>query len=159
MHPSSFTGDRLPLGQKVAKLPVVDLDAIIEVQGDLLVRVVAELLIEARQFRLFFLRSSSSFSSFLRAEEVPAVSTSSPEVFDSGVQFALQRRNIRTAHPGEGGLIVAVQIDQAFERFVFAAGKEPVDRPSLVGLEVVFEEARAEITADGFDGSFAPFGR
>jgi hypothetical protein len=55
-------------------------------------------------------------------------------------------------------LVVAVQVDQALEGFVFAAGEAPVDRALLVGLQVVFEELVGEVAAEGVSGGFGFFG-
>lgn len=43
----ALAGDGLNLGQQIAELAIVDLHAVVEVEGDALVGMVAQLLVEA----------------------------------------------------------------------------------------------------------------
>ena len=68
--------------------------------------------------------------------------------------FALKWNDVLAPHPRERALVVAVQVDQALEGLLLAAREEPVDGALLVGLQVVLEEAVAEVAANGFRDSF-----
>ena len=52
-----------------------------------------------------------------------------------------------------------MQVDQTLEGLLFAAGEEPVDGPVLVALQVVLEEAVAEVAADGVAARLIVSGR
>ena len=54
--------------------------------------------------------------------------------------------------------MVAVQVDQALEGFLFAAGEEPVDRAVFVGLEVLLVEPAGQVAAERVLRGFALFG-
>jgi hypothetical protein len=51
-----------------------------------------------------------------------------------------------------------VQVDQALEGLLLAAGEAPVDRALLVGLQVVLEELVGEVAADGVARGLAALG-
>ena len=54
---------------------------------------------------------------------------------------------VAVPHAAHGVLVVAVEVDEGFEAVFLTGVKEPVDRPFLVGLAVVFEEIIEEILA------------
>ncbi|NKB16658.1 MAG: hypothetical protein HC774_07065 [Sphingomonadales bacterium] len=54
--------------------------------------------------------------------------------------------------------MVAMEIDKALECALLAAGEEPVDRSALVGLQMIFEEALREVTANGVTRLLATVG-
>ena len=74
------------------------------------------------------------------------------QLFDAGGDLALQRDDVFGAHARQRALVVAVQIDQALEGLLLAAGEQPVDGPLLVGLQVILEELVAEVAADASRG-------
>ena len=59
----------------------------------------------------------------------------------------LQRDHVLGAHPGQRAFVVAVQIDEALEGLLLTAREQPVDGALLVGLQMVLEEAVAEVAA------------
>ena len=52
-----------------------------------------------------------------------------------------------------------MEVDEALKGFLLSACKEPVDGAFLVGLQVVFEEAVAEVAAEGVTAGFVFSGR
>ena len=81
------------------------------------------------------------------------------ELLQAGRHLALERDHVLAPHPRQRALVVAVEVDQALEGLLLAAGKEPVDGALLVGLQVVLEELVVEVAADGVAAGLVLLGR
>ena len=160
LQPSVFLpSHRLHLSQQIPKLAVVDLDPVIQVQADALVCVVAQELVELAELFLLLAHGVQLFLHLVPHAGGAGIVSFLLQVFDPGLVFALQRSDVHGPHTGQGGFIVAVQIDQALEGLVLAAGKQPVDGPLLVYFQVVvLEELVADVAADGIYGFFTLLG-
>ena len=154
----SFPRNRLHFRQQVAEFAVIDFHAVVQVQGDAHVGIMAEFIIEFGEFGLFLFEHIDFFLEFALVRGGGGGFLFIIQKFDAGADIALQRGDIEAAHPGQGGFIIAVEIDQAFKGLLLAAGKQPVDGAFFIGFEMVFEKAGAQISADGVDGVFAAFG-
>ena len=119
----------------------------------------AQLFVEGSSSACCFLRSSCSFSSFLRCAGRLAAGLVVFELVDAGGDLALKRNDVLGAHPGQRAFVVAVQVDEALEGPLLAAGEQPVDGPLLVDLQVVLVEPGGEVAADRFPGLLARSGR
>jgi hypothetical protein len=60
----------------------------------------------------------------------------------------LKGDDVLGAHPGQRAFVVAVQVDEALEGPLLAAGKQPVDWSLLVHRQVVLVEPGSEVAAD-----------
>ena len=79
------------------------------------------------------------------------------ELVGVAIELGAERDDVQGAHARQGAGVVAVQIHQALEGLLFAGAEQPVDRALFVGLQVIFEEAAAQITAQGIAAAFAFF--
>ena len=95
-----------------------------------------------------FLRSSCSFWSFLRWRGAGRLGLVAFQLVDAGGDLALERDDVLGAHPGQRAFVVAVQVDEALEGPLLAAGEQPVDGPLLVHRQVVLVEPGGEVAAD-----------
>lgn len=124
-HCSSLlsTCHRLHLGQQLPKLTIVHLHAVIEIERDAPVCVVFELVVEGTEFGALLVELGEFLfqaaflgggvgSGFLLFELRGVVAV-----------FAEQGGDVFGAHPCECACVVAVQVDEAFKRFVLAGAE------------------------------------
>ena len=131
IHDSSCVPrDGLDLGQQIAELAVVDLHAVVEIQADTLVGIVAELLVEGLQFGLLLAELVPLLGQPLAlrgrgglGDVVASWSRREASLPWSGMTYSVRMRDGRA-------LVVAVQVDEALEGPLLAAGEEPVDGPA-----------------------------
>ena len=148
-HSSSFPPViGLDLGQQVAELAVVHLHAVVEVEADLLVGSVLQLFLEGEQFGLLLLEVVLLLLELLAVTGAGRLGLVAFELFDAGGDLALERDDVLGAHPGQRAFVVAVQVDEALEGPLLAAGEQPVDWPLLVHRQVVLVEPGGEVAAD-----------
>ena len=81
------------------------------------------------------------------------------ELFDAGVEFALEWNHVFGSHAGQRAVVVAVQVDKALEGLLLAAAEHPVDGAFLVSLRVVFEKFAAKIAPNRFAARLVLLGR
>ncbi|MOA47405.1 hypothetical protein D3C78_1700370 [compost metagenome] len=66
-----------------------------------------------------------------------------------GIELGCQRNDVLGTHARQGAFVIAVQVDQTLEGFVFTGAKKPIDGALLVGFQVILEELGAQVAADG----------
>src|SRR5690606_674733 len=145
----------LNLCQQITELAVVHLHPIIQIQGDALVCIVTEFLIEAAELFKLFNELVLLLLQFLLLSTGAGAVDVFCQLVDAALHAALQGNDVFHAHTGQGALVVAVQINQAFEGLLFAAGEQPVNWALFVGLQMILKEAGRQVATDGVVGSFA----
>lgn len=120
--------DRFGLGKQVAELGVVYLHAVIEIEAEFLIGGVLELFLEDEQFGLLLLEIGLLLLELVAMARAGRFGLVTFELLDTGGDLALEWDDVLSPHSGQRAFMVAVQVDEALEGPLFAAGEQPVDR-------------------------------
>jgi len=113
----------LHFSQQITKLAVVNLYPIVEIQGNALVGVVAEVFVEAAKFvELFDELVLLLLETFLLCAGGRGLDVLI-QIVDTGLHAGLEGDDVFHAHAGEGAGVVAVQVHEGLEGFVFAGAE------------------------------------
>ena len=112
-----------------------------------MVRIMAELFVKLPKLRLLLNQCRPLFLQPIAVSRRGRGGNIPLQLAYTRSHHALQRDHIFGTHPGQCAFVVAVQIDEALEGFVPTAAEQPVDGALLVGLQMVLEEAVAQVAA------------
>ena len=134
---------------------VIDLDAVVEIELNLVQGQVAEPGIVVLTFLDLLLHLFQAFFGYRYFMGRMTVVDDILHAIDFVAVNLFHAVKIIGADAASCVLVTAMEIDQAFEAVLFATVIEPVNRPVLVGFAVVLEEIFEEIRADDVTARFA----